>query len=277
MKTLYISDLDGTLLDASAALTPFTVQTINHLIERGLYFSVATARTSATVGHLLAGLRVNMPVVLMNGVALFDLAKGQYVEVCSIPKPSRVYLLEVLRSEGLDGFLYVVEENTLLTFYERAGTPHARQFMAEREARYGKRFTRIASFDQCVDNNVVYFSVADVKERLEPACERLKADPGLHVEFYRDIYCRDFWYLEICSSDASKYNAVMRLRARFGFDRVVSFGDNFNDLSMFAASDACFAVANAKEEVKARAGGVIGDNDHDGVARWLLENFQEGN
>ncbi len=53
---------------------------------------------------------------------------------------------------------------------------------------------------------------------------------------------------------------------------MVSFGDAVNDIPMFRISDECYAVANAVEELKAMADGVIGDNDSDAVARWLLAN-----
>ena len=59
-----------------------------------------------------------------------------------------------------------------------------------------------------------------------------------------------------------------------GCDKVVSFGDGKNDISMFDVSDECYAVENADPELKRRATAVIESNDNDGVARWLLEHWQ---
>ena len=50
------------------------------------------------------------------------------------------------------------------------------------------------------------------------------------------------------------------------------FGDGKNDISMFRAADECYAVANAVEELKEIATGVILSNNEDGVAKWLEEN-----
>ena len=69
---------------------------------------------------------------------------------------------------------------------------------------------------------------------------------------------------------ATKANAIGKLKKMWGCERVVSFGDAVNDIPMFRISDECYAVANAVEELKAMADGVIGDNDSDAVARWLL-------
>ena len=48
-KSIYISDLDGTLLEPDATLSEETAERLNALIGRGVAFSAATARTWATV------------------------------------------------------------------------------------------------------------------------------------------------------------------------------------------------------------------------------------
>lgn len=49
MKTLYITDLDGTLLDANSQVSAEAVEVLNPMLDDGLLFTVATARTPATV------------------------------------------------------------------------------------------------------------------------------------------------------------------------------------------------------------------------------------
>ena len=45
MKTLYVSDLDGTLLRSDAQTSEYTNQVINKLTSDGILFSYATARS----------------------------------------------------------------------------------------------------------------------------------------------------------------------------------------------------------------------------------------
>lgn len=272
-KTLYISDLDGTLLGKDALLDRSTEEKLNSLIEKGLLFTVATARTEATVVQMLRGLNLTVPAVLMNGAVLYDLAKREYVSVESVSEKGKTALLAALRTGGNRGFLYCIEDK-LTTYYVNTDAPNAAAFIEERETKYGKRFTKIADFSACLSKNIVYCSVSDKKERLQKMVRALSACKDLNVEFYRDIYCEDYWYLEACSKTASKYEAVKRLRRAYGFDRVVGFGDNLNDLPLFAACDASFAVSNAKSEVRAAASGVIGSNTEGGVAEYLLHTYQ---
>ena len=36
MKTLYVTDLDGTLLRTDDTVSPFTINTVNGLVDKGL-------------------------------------------------------------------------------------------------------------------------------------------------------------------------------------------------------------------------------------------------
>lgn len=48
MKTLYVSDLDGTLLRSDAKTSAYTNQVIHQLTSDGILFSYATARSYLT-------------------------------------------------------------------------------------------------------------------------------------------------------------------------------------------------------------------------------------
>ena len=47
MKTLYVSDLDGTLLRSDETTSEYTNSVINNLTDRGMIFSYATAVISS--------------------------------------------------------------------------------------------------------------------------------------------------------------------------------------------------------------------------------------
>lgn len=51
----------------------------------------------------------------------------------------------------------------------------------------------------------------------------------------------------------------------------MAFGDGENDLDLFGAADEAYAVSNAAEKLKHAATAVIGSNEEDAVARWILK------
>ena len=70
-----------------------------------------------------------------------------------------------------------------------------------------------------------------------------------------------------------KANAIIQLKDYLGCEKVISFGDAMNDIDMFNISDEAYAVANAFDELKQLAKGVIDSNNDDGVAKWLDNNM----
>jgi len=271
-KTLYISDLDGTLLNSSVELSRFTTDTLNEMIMAGLYFTIATARTFATVGKIVADLTMKNPIVLMNGVLIYNVEQKRYIKVNRLPSDTVIAVTRILRMFEVTGFMYELKNGEQMTYYESLEQKPLRDFVEERVARYNKVFRQIDSFEYASPEHVIYFSLLDKHERLQPVYEALAAQPGLGLTMYKDIYSPDLWYLEMFSSDASKRNAVVYLREEYGFDRIIGFGDNLNDLPMFTACDVSVAVENANPEVRAAASHICGKNEDDGVAKWLKEN-----
>ena len=70
--TLYVSDLDGTLLGKNEKLSGFTIWALNSLIERGMKFTYATARSEHSAVRVTAGLTKKLPVIVYNGAFLLD-------------------------------------------------------------------------------------------------------------------------------------------------------------------------------------------------------------
>ncbi len=66
-NTLYVSDLDGTLLTEEEKLTEFTLRVLNRLTEQGVRFTYATARSRNSAEVVTQGLNKSLPVIVYNG------------------------------------------------------------------------------------------------------------------------------------------------------------------------------------------------------------------
>jgi len=266
---LFITDLDGTLLRNDLTVSPYTAETINRLIAEGMQFTVATARSTGSAVKIIEQLAINVPCVLMNGVCIYDLLSKRYINVEYINRQTALKVAHAFKSHGLEPFMYKIKDNCLSCEYTGLQTESIRKFFDERKKKYDKPFKMVANFEESCDNYVIYFTVLHKYEKLLPLSEELSRMDGIRFEFYKDIYSENEWYLEVFSSRASKYNGIRYLRENFGFTHITAFGDNLNDLPMFEASDVKIAVANAREEVKAKADFITDNNNNDGVARYM--------
>ena len=272
MERLYISDLDGTLLTPEKTISPRTREAVNRAIAAGEGFSVATARSASTVVEILQGIQLNLPVVLMNGVFLYDIAADRYLDVQTIPREAAQRMLDSIEGRGQKAFVYGFDGKMVVVHHKGIDPGAQEVFFHEREDKPFKRCVYTEDFGAAVHQYpVVSFVMIDSYGQLQPIYEEVAAMPELHASFYEDIYCPGAYYLEITSSGASKAGGVRRLMELTGARHITAFGDNLNDLSMLALADEPVAVANAALQVKEMAKRIIGSNQEDGVAQFLEE------
>ena len=112
MKTLYISDLDGTLLTSDQRTSDFTNKTINELTDKGMLFSYATARSFNTSKIVTIGLKVKMPIIVYNGTLIKDGTTGDVLIKNTFNKQQAEELLYDLIQNGIYPIVYSFTDGT---------------------------------------------------------------------------------------------------------------------------------------------------------------------
>ena len=273
MKTLYVSDLDGTLFDSGGHLSDFTRDTLNELIAGGMNFTVATARSVSSAAGLLDELDLRVPAVMMNGVFLTDVPTQNQVYVNRYPAELAYRVINVFRSNGRPPFVYSFNGEYIECEFTKLKNDYERQFVAKRQKLY-RRFEKVE--DYTVGNNTVYINGIDHKETMQAVADELKKIEGIKFSHYLDTYSGDKYFVEVYVESAGKWNSIKRLKKMYGFDRVVAFGDNGNDVEMLKNADLAVVVGNALPPALEVADIVIDTNDNDGVAKYLLELYRKG-
>lgn len=258
---LFVTDLDGTLLEPDASLNPDTTRRINALTKQGVNITYATARTVRSVSCILADIDFSQsgaPVALMNGVLLRDMRENRYVSAAEIDPGTAQTVLECLTNLGASPFVYSLDEehpvngDPLVTCYREIANEPMRRFYEERVTRYGKPFLKINRADD-IPGRIIYFCTIAGEALIKRAAHALDEIPGIRLTYYRDSYDPTTWYLEAFSPDASKKHAVEQLRQLTGARKIIAFGDNRNDIPMFEAADIAVAVSTAVDEAKSAA------------------------
>lgn len=62
MTTLYVTDLDGTLMRTDKTLSRYTLETVNRLIDEGMLITYATARLFQSAYEITKDIHFNLPV-----------------------------------------------------------------------------------------------------------------------------------------------------------------------------------------------------------------------
>lgn len=267
MKTLYVSDLDGTLLRSNEKTSDYTNDVINKLTEQGMIFSYATARSFITAKKVTEGIHVSLPLIIYNGAFILDNMTNKML-LANYFDDGIHNVIKELTAYNIYPLVYAyINNREKFSYIPEKCTKGMKEFLDGRKG--DPRHRPVSTIDELLTGNKFYLCCIDEAEQLIPFYEKYK--DTYHLIYQRDIYSKEQW-LELLPKKASKANAALQLKTLLQCDKLVVFGDGKNDIDMFQVADECYAVANAVDELKQIATDIIGSNHEDGVAKWLEKN-----
>lgn len=271
MKTLYISDLDGTLLNKEANITEFSVSTINRLISKGMNFTIATARSYSSALSIIKKLNINLPIIVYNGTFIVNSKTGTIIYKNIFTKDEIEIVKKVMYKNNVTPMVYaLIDEKEKVSIYNFNLNEGTREYIKSRSS--DPRINLINDESLLYRGEIYYFTIIGDYEYLKPIYDYLKLNLKCTITFQKEIY-RDEYWLEIMPESASKGLATLKLKNILEMDKVIVFGDAINDLGMFNVANECYAMDNAVDSLKQIATNVIESNDNDGVAKWLETNY----
>ena len=273
--TLYVSDMDGTLLGADSQVSEHSRNIISDLSEQGALITVATARTPATVKPLLQGTLTLPPAIVMTGAALWNRRSDTYADVRFMPPCDVDEALRACAACDIHPFVYTLHpEGILEVYHDGTQLNRAEQnFYDQRRHLSLKRFHLRRTLPEEARCRTVLLCALGRIAHTDEAASSIRTMTECAVHSYPDALIPEIGILEIFAPGVSKADAIKRVASSLGASRIVAFGDNLNDLPMFAMADVAVAVGNALPEVREAADTVIGPNTSDSVARFIREDF----
>ena len=269
--TLFVSDLDGTLLPSGKELPLDQAEALNDLVHNGLQFTVATARSIQAVNALLKGVHLNLPAITLGGslVTLPDSLVHLLARVIS--KRVSTDVLTMLHRRGILPFVAALHNNRDWAFYSRTTSEAAQWYVDEKRAYGDPRLCWYNHPSDILGTQILTITFFVEQEDLGEITRDLKQVEGCMVSSFPVRHFPVWHEVSVSHPEADKGEALRGLRRLWNarWDRVVAFGDDINDLPLFEAADIAIAVQNAVPEVLARADQVIRNNDAGSVINYL--------
>lgn len=272
-QALFISDLNGTLLNSERQLSSYTRIKLNHLLERGARITVATSRTPATLVNILKGVNLKLPAIVMNGAALYNLKDNTYQDIQYIDSAAVQQVLDLFAQQQTNCLTFTAFDDILHIYHGNFTNEAERHYFQDRKNLPLKSFIHGRPPKE---QPIFYFTVFDRKERVAALRElltQLDCAELIRTAIYRDVQHEGFYVLNVFSRDASKGAAAQDLLRQTGANALVVFGDDDNDLSLMEQTPHSYAVENATESVKEAASHIIDTNDSNSVVRTMAKLF----
>ena len=258
---LFISDIDGTLLNPERKLSSVTEATIRRATNEGHTFVLCSSRPPSSMRGLEAVYGGGgVPLIAYNGGFVVNSAGSVVLDVPIDPAVAMAIYAECERLDlhcsfysGEDWFVWGDDKWAQRETENTAVSPNAE--LAREYAESGRLAAAPPHKIMCMGD----------PELIDQVEQMLGTNDQTVTYRSKDTY------LEIANAMSSKGAAVAMVADELGvpLEDVHYFGDNYNDLSAFEVVGTSIAVANAKQEVLDAADVITERHHDDGVAVYL--------
>jgi Cof subfamily protein (haloacid dehalogenase superfamily) len=273
--SIYVCDLDGTLLGPDATLSAFARDGLNRLLGAGVNLTVASARGAAGMRALLDGVQLRLPVIELNGAFVSELESGRHVASSVLSERDACAALEAILATGVDPVVSTWDGRRDRVHFGSRVNESTAWYVEEKRAH---RDPRLAACEDLVAmaraEQVAQITTFALEHEGGSLSERLRSvlGEGATVHGSPNVYRPGWTEITVQHRAADKGAAVPALLAACEVldAEVVACGDHLNDLSLFAVAARSVAPANAHPAVLEAATEVVASNDEDGIVRYLL-------
>lgn len=274
-QKLFVSDLDGTLLQSDGTLSDYSRKALTELLEAGVHFTVASARAWGEIVPVLGDLPLTLPVIAINGAYLTDYATGNHLLINNIENDFAAAIYQHILEGQLFPFIVTHNGTEDCLYWQDLKNEQMQWYHDILHVHKDKRIRRIEDLKHALAEKVIAFAVMGPPEHVRALSEMLGNEyPGLLENFlFENPYSPGHWWLTIHDQKACKSKAIRKLVEMTGHDLgdLTVFGDHINDIKMLQLAGKGVTMANAEPEVKAIADEVIGSNDDDAVVKYMLQ------
>ena len=269
---LIVFDLDGTLLNQESAISDYTSETLRLLAEREIAYTVATGRTLHGARAILEGHQFLLPQAYKNGVMIWHPEQKRFSSGAMLTADELDHIVQACIRQGVTPFVFTLDQGQESNVYHPPlQSDVERRLISNLGIEDNVRARTLEELP--ADAAITHVNSIGPSEAIKAVLRSVNDEP--HLVAYSGIAWegRQWRWLDVHHSDASKGGAITVMKELLGIERVICFGDSDNDLSMFETADESYAPANAIDAIKSAATAVIGHHDDEGIARFLRERF----
>jgi Cof subfamily protein (haloacid dehalogenase superfamily) len=254
--SLFIADVDGSLVTEDKVLTPRAQSAVKALNAAGIAFAITSGRPPRGMAMLFDPLDLRTPIAGFNG-GIFIKPDMTIIEEHLLAPDAAKHAVRLILDHRMDVWVYSGND-----WFVR--DPEARHVAREQ---WTVKFppTVVDDFGAALDRAVKIVGISDDLD-LVARCEKDAKDAlGAHVSAARS----QPYYLDVTHPNANKGTVATTLSKLLSVPpaEIATIGDMPNDVLMFRKSGVSIAMGNASPEVQKQARFVTASYNDEGFAK----------
>ena len=191
-KTLYVTDLDGTLLNSDVKINEYSLKIINSLVEEGMLFTYATARSISSASIVAKGLSTQIPIIAYNGAFIIEPDTRNILSKEEFTKEQMEAVMEVFEKHHISPLVYsFVEGVEKVSWLSGTESEPKKRYLDSRKG--DKRLRLVHTVKELYAGEIFYFTCIGDKEELQPVYQIFAEDERYTCTFQKEIYQEEFW------------------------------------------------------------------------------------
>lgn len=217
--TLFTAELDDMLSPISEQLSPFSRVEINRMLSEGLKFTLVTMRTPASLTDILSDVKLELPVVVMNGAALYDFRSNSYVKAYIISGDTCEKVRNIINNAGMNVFTNALCDDSLVIYYDRLeNEAEIAIFSSLKKSPYRNYINRKPQ----PEDRVIYLMIVDLSDRISVLYDQLvhsEIGQFLKIITYASQDYPGYSYIKIYNRNAGKQHMTEILCREYGIEK----------------------------------------------------------
>ncbi|MFI3166689.1 MAG: HAD hydrolase family protein [Bacillota bacterium] len=225
-ETLFVTGLDSVIIDPKNQLLDYSKVELNRLIEDGVMFSIVTMRTPASFLEAVKDINFKLPVVVMNGVAIYDIKNNNYIKKHEIPHDNAVKLHKYINESGHNCFVNTIEESSVMIQYQNLTNEGEKAIYEKLRTSPYRNYTKKEE-NTFLYEDVAYFMVMDETSRIVNLRRKLCENGFLNdfeILHYPSVDYPHFSYMKIYDKGVSKQSMLAQLKNHLKVENSCSIG-----------------------------------------------------
>lgn len=224
-ETLYVSGIDSVLIPDEHSANTYNKTELNRMIESGVKFTISTVRTPAEVVSLMNGVDLKLPLIVMDGAAMYDVNVKEYLEAEFLRADVCDEAETVIYESGMHCFVNIMYDVTLLIFYGELRNPAEKDLYETHKHSPYRNYVRDIYRRHDGAERVLYLTVLDEADKITSLETKLNERLGGMARITVTASEYDgYQYLKVFSPLASKQHMLVKLKEHTGCEKVVTVG-----------------------------------------------------
>lgn len=272
-KILFLVSLDNALYNDKNKIDEENIHIIRDICNTNMKLTYMSSRPSDYIVNSFKPCKLRLPMIVMNGTAIYHPLTNEYTDIKYISKESSDKVKKIIEKENINAFSYVYNEGSFICFYDSL------QELGSRTYFNNNQHNQILEVEAKVKDNlkISMFSIVNKAELINKLYEEFKMIDDLLIYSYNYKSLEGYKILRLMPKTASKKEGLEELKKYIDFNYVVCVGGRNFDLDAIEASDFSICRFGASKTIVDKVDYVMQSKNPHNIINLLLKIYHSSN